>query len=59
MLFNKGVYEHKSGFEISVDDAGEVMLSPNHPVSIRLADIFGVDCWTQKDSTVTTTDVEG
>lgn len=59
MLFNAGIYQHKTGFEISVNDSGEVMLSPYHPVSLRLSDIFGNECWTQVDATTTVSETEG
>ena len=39
MLFNNGTYQHESGFIIFVIDS-KVMLSPDHPLSMRLSDVF-------------------
>jgi len=47
MLFTEGTYKHESGFTIMVDESGEVMLSPNHPLSLRLSEIFDTSKWTK------------
>lgn len=44
MLFNDGTYRHESGFIIFVIDS-KVMLSPDHPLSMRLSDIFDTNKW--------------
>ena len=46
MLFNNGTYQHESGFIIFVID-GKVMLSPDHPLSMRLSDVFDANKWTK------------
>ena len=46
MLFNNGTYQHESGFIIFVID-GKVMLSPDHPLSMRLSDVFDTNKWTK------------
>lgn len=43
-MFKDGTYKHKSGFVIVVTN-GEIMLSPNHPLSMRLSELFNVDSW--------------
>lgn len=47
MLFKAGTYKHERGFTIMVSDTGEVMLSPNHPASMRLADLLDPTKWTK------------
>lgn len=47
MLFKTGTYKHESGFTIMVTDNGSIMLSPNHPLSLRLSDLFDVTKWTK------------
>lgn len=44
MLFHDGTYQHENGFIIFVID-GKVMLSPDHPLSMRLSDIFDTSKW--------------
>lgn len=44
MPFNDGVYKHETGFTIMVLD-GDIMLSPNHPLSMRLSELFDVTKW--------------
>ena len=44
MPFKDGTYKHESGFVITVV-SDEVMISPNHPLSIRLADLFDTEKW--------------
>ena len=47
MLFNAGVYKQESGFTSMVSDTGEVMLSPNHPMSMRLCELLDPTKWTK------------
>ena len=47
MLFKTGTYKHEAGFTIMVTDNGSIMLSPNHPLSLRLSDLFDVTKWTK------------
>lgn len=47
MLFNAGTYVHEDGFTIMVTDNGTIMLSPNHPLSLRLSVLFDVTKWTK------------
>lgn len=44
MLFNDGTYRHESGFTIVVVQ-GNVMISPNHPLSLRLSELFDKSKW--------------
>lgn len=44
MPFKDGVYQHVSGFTLMVQN-GVVMLSPNHPMSIRLSELFDTTKW--------------
>lgn len=44
MLFNDGKYKHENGTVVLVKD-GVVMLSPNHPLSMRLSEIFDSSKW--------------
>ena len=44
MLFNDGTYKHESGFTVVVIN-GTVMLSPNHPLSLRLSEFFDASKW--------------
>lgn len=44
-MFEKGTYKHESGFTVMVTDEGEIMLSPNHPLSLRLSEIFDSKKW--------------
>lgn len=47
MLFKEGTYKHESGFTVMVGKDGMVMLSPDHPLSIRLKDMFDYTQWTK------------
>ena len=47
MLFQEGTYKHESGFTIIVSNTGEVMLSPNHPMSMRLCELLDPTKWTK------------
>lgn len=49
MPFNKGTYKHESGFVIMVTDDGTIMLSPNHPLSMRLSELFDTTKWNKID----------
>lgn len=44
MPFKDGIYQHESGFAVMVSN-GVVMLSPNHPLSIRLSELFDTSKW--------------
>ena len=44
MPFKDGIYQHESGFTIMVNN-GMVMLSPNHPLTVRLSELFGTSKW--------------
>lgn len=47
MLFKVGTYKHEEGFTIMVTDDGAIMLSPNHPLSLRLSVLFDTAKWTK------------
>lgn len=47
MLFKDGTYRHETGFTVMIDKDGQVMLSPNHPMSIKLKDMFDSTQWTK------------
>lgn len=44
MPFKDGVYTHEFGFTVMVKD-GVIMLSPNHPLSLRLSELFDSKKW--------------
>jgi len=45
--FKDGTWVHDSGFTIMVLN-GEAMLSPTHPISIRLSELFDQTKWREK-----------
>nr|DAH96114.1 MAG TPA: hypothetical protein [Bacteriophage sp.] len=45
MPFKEGTYKHEEGFTIMVTEDGVIMLSPNHPLSMRLSVLFDVTKW--------------
>lgn len=45
MPFKTGTYKHESGFTLMVTENGVIMLSPNHPLSLRLSELFNSDKW--------------
>lgn len=47
MLFKAGTYKHEEGFTIMVTDDGTIMLSPNHPLSLRLSVLFDTTKWSK------------
>lgn len=47
MLFKEGTYNHEDGFTIMVTEDGKIMLSPNHPISLRLSLLFDTTKWTK------------
>ena len=47
MPFTVGTYKHEEGFTIMVTEDGVVMLSPNHPLSMRLSALFDTTKWTK------------
>lgn len=49
MPFKSGTYEHESGFTIMVTEEGTIMVSPNHPLSLRLSELFDTSKWTKKE----------
>lgn len=46
-MFEKGLYKHEEGFTVLVTEDGKIMLSPNHPLSMRLSDLFNTEKWTR------------
>lgn len=44
MPFKDGTFSHESGLTIMVMN-GVIMVSPNHPLSIRVADLFDTKKW--------------
>lgn len=44
MPFKDGVYMHETGFTVMIKD-GMAMLSPNHPLSLRLSELFDSNKW--------------
>lgn len=46
-MFEKGLYKHEEGFTVLVTEDGKIMLSPDHPLSIRLSEIFNTEKWTR------------
>lgn len=47
MPFKAGTYKHEEGFTIMVTEDGIIMLSPNHPLSLRLSVLFDTTKWTK------------
>lgn len=48
-MFEKGLYKHEEGFTVLVTEDGNIMLSPNHPLSMRLSELFNPSKWTTVD----------
>lgn len=46
-MIHEGMYRHESGFEIIITEDNKIFISQNHPLSLRLSDIFNVDRWTK------------
>ncbi len=44
MPFKDGLYQHETGFTVLIKDE-TVMLSPNHPLSMRLSELFDSKKW--------------
>lgn len=44
MPFKDGTYKHEAGFTIMVV-SGITMISPDHPLSLRLSEIFDPNKW--------------
>lgn len=44
-MFEKGLYKHEEGFTVLVTDDGKIMLSPDHPLTMRLSELFNTDKW--------------
>lgn len=49
MPFKDGTYQHETGFIIMVKDS-TVMLSPDHPLSLRLSELFDSKKWKKVDA---------
>ena len=47
MPFKAGAYKHEEGFTVMVTEDGVIMLSPNHPLSLRLSVLFDTTKWTK------------
>lgn len=47
MPFKAGTYKHEEGFTIMVTEDGVIMVSPNHPISLRLSILFDTTKWTK------------
>lgn len=47
MPFKAGTYKHEEGFTIMVAEDGTIMISPNHPLSLRLNLLFDTTKWTK------------
>ena len=47
MPFKEGTYKHEEGFTIMVTEDGTIMLSPNHPLSLRVSSLFDTTKWTK------------
>lgn len=47
MPFKEGTYKHEEGFTVMVTEDGTIMLSPNHPLSLRLSLLFDTTKWTK------------
>ena len=46
-MFEKGLYIHEEGFTVLVTEDGNIMLSPDHPLSMRLSELFNAEKWTR------------
>lgn len=44
MPFKDGTYIHEKGFTVIITN-GEAMLSPTHPLSLRLSELFDSSKW--------------
>ena len=44
MPFKDGLYQHEAGFTVMFKN-GTIMLSPNHPLSMRLSELFDSKKW--------------
>lgn len=44
MPFKDGTYKHECGFIITIV-SGTVMITPNHPLSLRLSELFDTTKW--------------
>lgn len=45
MPFKEGTYKHSSGFKICVKNDGTILVSPGHPLSMRLSDFLDATKW--------------
>ena len=46
-MFEKGLYKHEEGFIVLVTEDSKIMLSPDHPLSMRLSELFNAEKWTK------------
>ena len=46
MPFKDGTYKHEAGFTTMVV-SGIIMISPDHPLSLRLSELFDTDKWSE------------
>lgn len=49
MPFKDGTYTHESGFTVVIKN-GVVMLSPTHPLSLRLSEFFNSAKWMEVEA---------
>ena len=47
MMFKEGIYQHETGFKISVTEDGAIYLSPDTPAFVNIKDFFDTDKWTK------------
>ena len=45
MIFKEGLFKHKSGFTVRVDEHGNVFVSPDHKLTYRTSEIFDAKNW--------------
>lgn len=46
-MFEQGLYKHEEGFTVLVTEDDKIMLSPDHPLSMRLSELFNAEKWTR------------
>ena len=49
IMFEKGLYKHEEGFTVLVTEDDKIMLSPDHPLSMRLSELFNTEKWTKME----------
>lgn len=45
MPFKEGIYKHASGFTIEVKADGTILISPGHPLAVRLSEFLDATNW--------------